>query len=398
MIDERANILFDGLDDKDQCLCRFFLLLRLLQQSNQFVFKHPATGLTVMESSLLLEIDGRTPITTQTLANLFEVKQSTMTRNLDKLTSKGLIRRTTSSIDSRSKTISVTPKGKEILKKHDKLANEIIEKYEKRVSKKWLLKLSDVFNKAADGFKILPPAVRQGEHPVRSAMRRLSFLLGITRSAGFMGSTLSALNWQILSEIFLRGEIQSIKEFSHTISIPQANIIQLISRLEQSGLIIKQISRDDQRKTSFACSDKGIIAIKKIISSAVNKLKTLCSHQTQEEIQDILPHLELMVGKTPFGDMLISNKLSIVSMHGVRQLNQARRFIFQFASSKPNLTLEQHEFASPSNKVFGILRDTTLRGIIEISKNHRKQKIIFDFLEQDVTKDKKAIIEYISKI
>lgn len=350
-----------------------------------------------MESSLLLEIDGRAPITTQTLAVLFEVKQSTMTRNLDKLSKKGLIKRTISITDTRSKAISVTPKGKNLLNKHDKLANHIIDKYEERVGRKWLLKLSEVFNMAADSFNILPAARRAGEHPVRSAMRRLSFLLGITRSAGFMGSSLSALNWQILSEVFFRGEIQSIKEFSHAISIPQANIIQLISRLEKSGLITKQISREDQRKTSFLCSDKGITAIQKIIYFAVNKIKILCSQKIQEEIIQILPHLELMVGKSPFGDKLVNNELSIVYMQGVKQLSQARKFIFQFAQSKPNIILEQHEFASPNNKVFGVLRGTTLKGVIEISKNHNKQNVIVDFLEQDVVRDKKVILEFILK-
>lgn len=362
-LDPRETILRKRLKDSQIPLVHLHLLLRLLQRSNQFIFRNPATNLTNLESMLLIQIDSTDDLTAKALTEIFKVDQSTISRNLKSAESKGYIEQT---YLGRSKILRLTKIGKKLLTIHDTHANKIVRSYLARSSKKELDNLALFFRDFCDDLGIPAGKIRNNEHPVRCEMRRIALGLGLTRSENYFSSPLTMLGWHVLSEIFLRGEVSSISHLANTLSIPSLNLTQLISRLDKSGFIQKLPSSG--RETIFICSDSGIEALKVVLN---NSLKLFCdklSRSTLLRVEKSLDTIKRLTLSNHLGDKKLG-ELYFRQFTGKQDLSLARSAIVKWYYKKNRLSDLHHEIAGPSSLVIGVLRNEKIIGIIDSSSS-----------------------------
>lgn len=364
MLDIRRALFFEGLTREEESLACLFLLFRLLQQSNQFLFRNPATGLTIVESALMLEIDGRAPISAYELTNLFSVDQSTMSRNLSKLQKKGLIKQSASPLDGRQKIISTAHKGSKIMEKHDDLSNRIVTTYLAGLEQGQAAKIVEFFKRFSNDFKISEGVVRRGEHPIRAEMRRLAFLLGVTRNENFVSSELSMLSWHVLSEIFLQGEVP-LDSFANQLKIPKSSLLQLISRFEAAHYISKRAGEHDGRTLHVSCTEVGTEALRVVLRNGVDFFKTNLTVDTKKQIDPCLPLVQKLIGKDCVGDNFLGAESTFGPIKGAKRLAQARAFLVTKAVEQNQVDLLHYEIASPHNLVMGLFHNNCLCGVSE---------------------------------
>lgn len=382
-------------NEREDLSLRLYLLIRLLQLSNRFVTRNPVTGLTIHESSLLLEIDSRSDCRSQDLETLFRLDQSTISRHIEKLSKLRLIKKIRSHEDKRRFSLLISPYGKEILKVHDKASNEIVRIYTDRVTKKEMNLILNLFNTLSSSLGVPAGIVRPGEHPLRSEMRRITLSLGIT-SAQYMGSTLSSFHWNTLAEIAFRVEVHSIQDLIDSLSISRGNISQILARLEKDTLIEKIPSPIDKRETVVKVSKKGHSQIGDICRNAT----MLCVKGTQsvdlEKLRESLNALRKMIGKIEDGRVILSNGYSYKLFHDSHSTPLLRTFLLECHAEAKTLHHVGETICGKDSRCALLFMEQTPVGFLEVIEQGLEEEIRNSYFSSEVPS--KALVEFIQAV
>jgi DNA-binding MarR family transcriptional regulator len=96
-----------------------FLMHLIVSEVETEVNKHArAYGLKIEGVRVLFRLLARDPLTVNELARLTGIETSTLSRLLDRMTDKGLLRRSRDDNDKRSVLVSLTTKGRKLAQQH----------------------------------------------------------------------------------------------------------------------------------------------------------------------------------------------------------------------------------------------------------------------------------------
>lgn len=374
-----------GSRHEDQCL-RLFLLIRLLQQSNRFVTRNPVTGLTIHESSFLLEIDGRKDCRSQTLEQLFRLDQSTISRHLKKLDQLKLIKKIADKADRREKTLQISLQGKKLLSLHDKLSNEIVRAYSSRVSKEEMNSIISIFQIFSEGQHTPEAIIRPHEHPIRGVMRRLALSLGIT-NAEYMGSKLTSILWNLLAEILFQGEVRSILDLIEALTVSRANLSFLLNKLSQQKLIQKITSSEDKREITLIPIEKGQKEVSLICRNATLRFAKSLKSVDGSLFDFALESIRKMIGRIEDGRYLLEGDYSYKICHDSRSMPVLRKFLLQISAKNELLHEIGPIVCDEQSKVFVIFERDNPVGLIEYGDKSDKIEIRNRCVEANISAD-----------
>jgi DNA-binding MarR family transcriptional regulator len=117
-------------------------------------------GLTARQALVLLSCDLEEANTMAELASLYGLEASSITRLVDRLEKKRLIERTRSRSDRRKTILSLTPRGKDALRRAVKIASPIAVAMWKGVSKKERKALAAIVTKVLNNLEQMGPATK----------------------------------------------------------------------------------------------------------------------------------------------------------------------------------------------------------------------------------------------
>jgi DNA-binding MarR family transcriptional regulator len=117
-------------------------------------------GLTARQALVLLSCDLEEANTMAELASLYGLEASSITRLVDRLEKKCLIERTRSRSDRRKTVLSLTPRGKDALRRAVKIASPIAVAMWKGVSKKERKALAAIVTKVLNNLEQMGPATK----------------------------------------------------------------------------------------------------------------------------------------------------------------------------------------------------------------------------------------------
>lgn len=117
-------------------------------------------GLTARQALVLLSCDLEEANTMAELASLYGLEASSITRLVDRLEKKHLIERTRSRSDRRKTVLSLTPQGKDALRRAVKIASPIAVAMWKGVSKKERKALAEIVTKVLNNLEQMGPATK----------------------------------------------------------------------------------------------------------------------------------------------------------------------------------------------------------------------------------------------
>jgi DNA-binding MarR family transcriptional regulator len=117
-------------------------------------------GLTARQALVLLSCDLEEANTMAELASLYGLEASSITRLVDRLEKKRLIERTRSRSDRRKTVLSLTPRGKDALRRAVKIASPIAVAMWKGVSQKERKALAEIVTKVLNNLEQMGPATK----------------------------------------------------------------------------------------------------------------------------------------------------------------------------------------------------------------------------------------------
>ncbi len=268
-----------------------------------------AHGLSATQLAVLLkleEIDGaETAI--QDLAELVRVQPNVVTQAANELERLGFAERCTRSGDGRSKYLLVTKRGREFLSQFD---GELYVALEDLFSPEGGMRIRDVFER---GLRI---GARVGELWSESFVERYPSATNLVAVTSFLrrverelrkgeGTTLSeARVLQRLDEVSLPMRVVDLSTY---LRLPAATVTRAASKLEQSGLVERLVSRHDRKAVYFDLTDKGRLSAASI-ERTLNRLSN-----------------EMYWGRLPADDLSVTDRIKEHTLAVIRSAEQRER-------------------------------------------------------------------------
>jgi DNA-binding MarR family transcriptional regulator len=257
-------------------------LFKRLQQRNRFVEVEPVSALTLLEAHLLKELVTRPNFTQSDFQNLFSVPQSYLSRKIDNMVDRGLLRKKFDNKDSRITKLIITPKGFNAIKVSDRVTEECYSSLSRLLSSSEKKELIRFFKCIADGYGHPDSILRPKEIEYSLQQRR------ITRCFKLLGKKVydSSLSSTQLQTLTIISEFQTpitANTIVSRINLKAASVSSVLKDLVKLKLITCKTSNIDKRALSIQITDTGHTALLQAEQSAASQLKKALSKHSKSE-------------------------------------------------------------------------------------------------------------------
>lgn len=270
-------------------------LFRKFQQRNSFVLQAHELPLSTTEANLLVELDSDPTISIGTLSNMLRMDSSSISRMLQALARRKLVKVSHSKVDARCVQYRVTAAGSSLLRRFDESANSRYRQFAASMSAGQIIELKEFLKVLSDGLGAMDSPLRPVDFLLRGEIRRVTRALGLL-SANFQGFGISAVQWQVLTEISTNPLPQMVNSLIDSINIPQNTMSQLLTSLEKRKLLMRQSVPHDKRARRIILTTQGERLVSEIESAACLRIEQALSGLTSERLKRGIGVLELFVG------------------------------------------------------------------------------------------------------
>jgi DNA-binding MarR family transcriptional regulator len=251
---------------------RLHRALREFPRYNQFVTDAHALPLRLVESHVIVELDSSPGITVGELAQILNYDPTALSKCLHSLAQRGIVSIRPDSRDKRIRRLVLSRAGIELLRAFDQLADRQLAYFNTyvRLGPPEIKRLRDVLGQLADALCAPPSSSRDGEHPLRAAIRRL------TRSFGLLGGRamnmpLNALEWQLLLTVCEHSGRFTPSDLTGLLKVHKVALSLALKHLAKAGFISKRRDRTDTRVYYVSATAKGVRAVMGIESTAARE-------------------------------------------------------------------------------------------------------------------------------
>jgi DNA-binding MarR family transcriptional regulator len=260
------------------------------------------------------------------------------------------------------------------LNHYDEISDLLLQDDLHGLSKGAQRRIERYFNQLADGLGAAKAEQRKGDHPVRTAMRRLTHAFGILKPA-FMGSSLNSAQWQLLTELAYRGKEPSIAQLSQRLSTPGNTIATMLRDLENKKLLVRQADPVDKRRVTLLLTTEGRAVISQIERTASARFAKALSTFSSAEMEDFVHLLRLFIGPLA-GEISLAPNIVIYHIESEDERRTARAFLVtELVHSGRQLDLRETVMTSKS-LCFKLQIDRTLGAVTEVRERNGDLKIV----------------------
>jgi DNA-binding MarR family transcriptional regulator len=356
---------------------RLHRALRLLQQKNQFIGRAYDTELSLAESHALVELDADPSCSASELAALLNVNPTFLSRLVSGMRKKGLIECIRDTADGRRQRLPITGKGRSILKKMDANANNRMNEFAGHLDDSEQTRLRRYQRQMCDGLAAPPAAARSHDHPLLVEGRRMTrafrFLSGKVYWTDNLQTDLSVLDWHLLVKI---SEAATIAPNALAISLgtPRNTISTGLSRLEEKGLITRDVSASDRRSRNVALTTGGRELLNSIEDAAARSLGSALAGMSSADLYDYILLFEKFLGAAASEPVfLLQPRLELRVVSGSEDLLQARRFFVSTLLKGDRLDLLREVCMARANWVCLLYSDDGIKAVLEIGATQKAE-------------------------
>jgi DNA-binding MarR family transcriptional regulator len=359
----------------DDCFRVLHRLFRRLQQKNRFVGAVKHTGLSLVETHFLIEIEANPSISISKLSTLLSIDQSFTSRMAQKFIRSGLIEVSANTHDIRQKNLKLTTSGLAKTKQIDSAADHLISTFAARLTKAQEKHLVTLFKTLADQNSVAQGSKRSHETQYRVEQRRVTRLFGLL-GTDVWSSGLSSSEWQTLAEICLAPVAPQVSELASLLGLQVHSLSAVINSLEKRGYIKRAATSQDKRASILIPEKKGISFNEKIESQAASTLKRSLE-PIQNEVNDLyLPIFQLFVGEFDGQAPPLLPEYQIKEISSPQQFAEARGFAARCFVSHGKETSLPINFLPLSSRVFVISKNEDTVALVQTSK--QKSSIVLE--------------------
>lgn len=334
----------------------FHRLARRIQQLNKFVGPDIDSGLTPLESHVLIELHAHTGCSTKELSDLLMVEPSICTRVVQKFIKKGWAFFKAHANNSKAKGVCLSKNGVAFCKSIDKPADAIVEQLAASISTSDFNLLVEFLETLADTEGIPRSNQPPGEHKYRVQQRRVTRLFGLLGNKAW-NTEFSSSEYQILAVCSFAEYGPRISELAELLSLKSNTVAETVSKLSVERLVERHADPVDSRASVVVSTKLG-----KTRFFAAERLAAECfiatlSQYSDPEVSRILSILRTFAGTSdPMLPFLLPS-LSIREVKAVDEIARCRGFIARTFVNNDEELLIPAELLTNDFRVFEFLRD-----------------------------------------
>lgn len=344
-------------------------LIRRAQQHNRSVGRSRETGLNLAESHLLVELDAQPLLTIGELSTLLMMTQGFTSQLIKNLSKCGLISISSMASDARKKKLSITTKGRGVLKRVDELANESYHRMSRVLSSQEIQSIIWLFRVVADGFGAPRALQRKDEPPYRSEQRRL------TRACGFLsdqmfGTPVSSTMWQILGEVTLSPIAPQPGELANLLSLASNSISSIVTDMAERKYLGRRTCGKDRRSVVLYPLPRGERLYSEVESIAAQKIAESLRGMPDHQVTSAVGAFRRFVNDCGEGFPPLLRQQRIEYASAERERQRARGFIAHslvrdgFAAKIPE------HFVSKDSKCYLLRDDNDILAVLEVAADN----------------------------
>jgi DNA-binding MarR family transcriptional regulator len=338
------------------------LLLRL-QQRNKFVGIVDHTGLSPLETHLIIEIQAEQGLSISSYASRLMVDISVCTRIIQKFSRSGYVTITPSNIDQRRKELSLTTAGVELIKQIDEFADCVIDSQREPLSSRSWQDLVRFFKMMADAGGVPKAPKRPGEEEYRVQQRRITRLFGLLGNSAW-GTPHSSTEIQVLTEIIYAPVPPRIAELAELLGLQSHSTGEVVSKFEALGLVERRSFDGDGRVSIIVATAKGRRVFSGLETHMSGAVANALRNFSQSEVTRFIEILTVFTGTVDLCWPMLPRSLRVAKVDTDELRRIARGFV---ARTYVDYKIEEQipETIIPSDHLlFVIYRDELLVGTI----------------------------------
>jgi DNA-binding MarR family transcriptional regulator len=356
-------IVTSSKTDTASLALRIHRLLLRLQQRNKFVGIVDHTGLSPLETHLIIEIQAEQGLPISSYASRLMVDISICTRIIQKFSRGGYVTITPGATDQRRKELSLTAAGVALIKQIDEFADHVIDSLREPLSSRSWQDLVRFFQMMADAGGVPKAPKRPGEEQYRVQQRRITRLFGLLGNSAW-GTPHSSTEIQVLTEILYAPVPPRIAELAELLGLQPHSTGEVVSKFEALGLVERRSFDGDGRVSIIVATAKGRRIFSGLETHMSGVLTNALRNFSQGEIARFIEILTVFTGTVDLCWPMLPRSLRVtkVDTNELRQI--ARGFV---ARTYVDYKIEAQipEAIIPSDHaLFAVYRDTLLVGTI----------------------------------
>ncbi len=278
--------------DRGLILRRMHILFRMVQRQNRFISRAPgSTKLSLLESHLLLEVDAAPEINLGELAEILNFDQGNISRTSSSLEKRGYLK---SVVQGRRRALTVTAKGKKVLRAIDDYADSQISHSMNSLSDVQQSRILSLYNALSEGSQVPETRPRPLEHSLRAPQRRVTRAFGLLGTSAF-SSGFNPTAYQVLALLADSDAPVTSTAISEMLAVKPSNLSVMLSGFKRGGLLLKVPDAEDRRHTFISLSEKGRRVFSQAEESACRTLDEILSASSTEEVEKWLEALSKYV-------------------------------------------------------------------------------------------------------
>ncbi len=339
--------------------------IRRMHQRNRTVASSYGSGLSLAETTILVELLARPDRTASELCAITGLNAVQMSRAVKRLGAAKLLSAKGAPDDSRRKLLALTPAGK-------RRAGEVVEwgmrtfgaAYARLAERERAL-FGGYLEQFCDGLGPSSAARVHGDAPLMREIRRLTRAFGFVGDSAF-GMRLTPLEWHILCAAAEPGEETFIQDLAERYSLSQATMAKTVQRMEARGLLIRVASSGDARRRPLGLSRAGARELEKledhVLDTFDRALRPLAARQVEEFARLWEKYRGADIGAR---QIVLGPLLSLQRAASEEERTEVRAFLVRERAAQGLLESLPPELASRDSHVFVLRRSNRILAVLE---------------------------------
>ncbi len=333
---------------------RFLSAWQAFQERYRVVSKSYSSSISLLELSILIELQIERGRSQATLARLFQVPSPTVFRAAQRLKELRFVAEFEGDGDARIKSLQLTGSGTKELASIDNEANLILKEMAAALSSKELKRFVSLLAVMEAYFSVERAKIRRVDHRLRGPIRTFTRGFGLLGNSAFGVQAVSTFDWHVLSAIDEARESIYAMDLSNRFHAPNNSISVLLQRFEEKDLVKRVRSLDgDRRLKPLVLLPKGRALLRKIETNAVKLIQAAMAPLTERELPELCDLMERFVDVQP-GECLVSVPFRVKPINDERGEGQSAGV---YLSSELVGRIEQQESSAATElKVVELLK------------------------------------------
>jgi DNA-binding MarR family transcriptional regulator len=338
----------------------FFQLFQRLLQKNRFVRKLTVAILSRAEIHVLVELAAMQTRTVSDIVKLLQSEQSSVSRLVQGLGTRGLVAVKPSTSDRRVKNISLTKKGEETVEKIDNVAGALFAEFASRLNASEKTALAKLFREISDEYGQLPGNVRSTEAVLRMEQRRLSRAFGMLGQEAF-GSNLTPTQWHVLAEACGRAHPLTGKEACYLLGLAPANLTVVLDQLTSLGYVRRDRDPEDSRLILIYPTPLGKEMASNVEKQFAGRIIPVLKRYPLSEVLHIRDILQRYVGAGTAVELVLNSlpgSYHVTNIKNESERLEARIFVVSRLNAEKLLAHLPESVISKNSLVFTLTHDS----------------------------------------